>query len=181
MSDLINTLESPGEFDALSTLRPDEPYFILCGRDRLAPKLIYDWADQRRRQTLKEFDAGNITKEARDFELRKCTEAETIASGMVEYKNGDRQHRDKEERVTSYSGHELPDDVKHRDELQAARNRTASLLNNVTAEVDSLRQMLAREDSLAILCEHVIAQMQSASEQITARRVVSPAPLLDHA
>lgn len=132
---LINTLEAASEFDALATLRPGEPYFLLCGRDRIAPPLIYQWADKHRRKVLAEFDAGQITKEQRDDELRKATQAEGIAEGMVEYKNGWEARTAEPGSGPSYTGHELPAETQRRDRLQRARVRTSDAMQTCLAAI----------------------------------------------
>ena len=38
----------PGAFDCYSNAHPDEPMFILLGRDRQAPELVRQWAAMRR-------------------------------------------------------------------------------------------------------------------------------------
>ncbi len=38
---------NPGEFDCYANALPDEPMFILLGRDPSAPDLVNDWADCR--------------------------------------------------------------------------------------------------------------------------------------
>jgi hypothetical protein len=183
--DLINTLESPGEFDALTRLRVGEPYFPLVGRDRLAPPLIYDWADRNRRRALAEFSEGKITKENRDREMRKSTQAEMIAASMVEYKNKwVADHRD-EQRPTTYSGHELPEDTKRADALQSARVRAASAINGAAAELNDLCELLAEgpieERAKGDLYRLALADIKALSDEVAPRRVISQAsaPLLD--
>lgn len=182
MTDLINTRESPGEFDALATLRPGEPYFPLVGRDRFAPPLIYDWADKNRRRALAEFASGRITKEKRDRELRKSTQAEMIASAMVEYKNqwtADRLPAD--EVVRTYSGHELPEATKRSDALQAARARASSAINGAVAALAELAQLQGEPSTRAD--SPTIASLMDLSDAILPPRpaFVSPTPLLDQA
>ena len=40
---------NPGDFDCYGNALPDEPMFILLGRDPNAPKLVEDWAFGRQR------------------------------------------------------------------------------------------------------------------------------------
>lgn len=179
--ELISTLDSPGEFDALAHLRPDEPYFLLLARDRLAPALVQKWADENRARALAERE--NMSPEAYERELRKSTEAEAIGWAMQAYKAGQNAKAVQERQITTYSGHELPEEIKRRDLIQAARSRAAQALNNAVAEVDALRQLFQPEESMAILCEHIIAQMVAASDQIAPPRISDkrPTPLLDSA
>ena len=40
----MGTKNNPGAFDCYANADPDEPMFILLGRDRFAPELIRIWA-----------------------------------------------------------------------------------------------------------------------------------------
>lgn len=40
----MGTKLNPGEFDCLEKLQPNEPFFLLRGQDRSAPKCVRDWA-----------------------------------------------------------------------------------------------------------------------------------------
>ena len=40
----MSTKSNPGEFDCYAAAEPDEPLFILLGRDRHAPTLVWLWA-----------------------------------------------------------------------------------------------------------------------------------------
>ena len=43
----MGTKNNPGEFDCYANADPDEPMFILLGRDRHAPALVEMWAAMR--------------------------------------------------------------------------------------------------------------------------------------
>jgi len=43
----MGTKNKPGDFDCYTNAEPDEPMFILLGRDPLAPSLVFDWANRR--------------------------------------------------------------------------------------------------------------------------------------
>lgn len=43
----MGTKNKPGTFDCYANAHPDEPMFILLGRDPLAPELVERWADLR--------------------------------------------------------------------------------------------------------------------------------------
>lgn len=45
----MGTKNNPGRFDAFDKAEPDEPMFVLLGRDPLAPLLIELWAHARHR------------------------------------------------------------------------------------------------------------------------------------
>ena len=58
----MGTKNNPGDFDCYANAEPDEPMFILLGRDPNAPSIVEAWADIRER------DGEDATKvqEARD-------------------------------------------------------------------------------------------------------------------
>lgn len=181
VDELINTLESPGEFDAMLTLRPGEPYFLLVGRDRSAPPLIREWAAKHRRKVLAEFEDGLITTAVRERELRKATQAEMIAESMVEYKNRwAASGREAPSSVTTYSGHEVPEETKRRDALQAARVRAASAINNAVAELAVMLE-LRGEPSTGRDSPTIRALMQLSEEVSPSRPLPGSAPLLETA
>lgn len=62
----MGTKNNPGNFDCYANAEPDEPMFILLGRDRSAPSLVEAWADNRER--LGE-DPAKVA------EARECAEA----------------------------------------------------------------------------------------------------------
>lgn len=41
----MGTRSKPGKYDCLNKLHPNEPFFVLRGNDKLAPRLIAAWAD----------------------------------------------------------------------------------------------------------------------------------------
>ena len=43
----MGTKNNPGQFDCYTNAEPDEPMFVLLGRDPLAPLLVEIWADVR--------------------------------------------------------------------------------------------------------------------------------------
>lgn len=59
----MSTKNNPGAFDCYGNAKPDEPMFVLLGRDKHAPTLVWLWA------TLREFDREDPAKVA---EARKC-------------------------------------------------------------------------------------------------------------
>lgn len=139
MAELINTLDTPGEFDALRMLRPDEPYFLLLGRDRLAPQLVQKWADDNRERAQAEHREGKIGDDKLERELRKSSEAEAIGWGMQEFKAGDMRRKVADEPTSkTYTGFELTDEQKRRDARQTAAVHAASALNHAAAEVFAL-------------------------------------------
>lgn len=57
------TKDKPGKFDCYEKAAPDEPMFVLLGRDRHAPTLVWLWA------TLRELDGEDPAVVA---EARQC-------------------------------------------------------------------------------------------------------------
>jgi hypothetical protein len=153
---LVNTRAAPGEFDALTSLREGEPYFALIGRDKLAPGLIEQWVKLRRQAILAKQDAGAISDEDADLELRKCTEAEQKAWSMRRYREGYKQAAVAERREQSYSGHELSDHVGADRRRQCAEQRRLADVRPAAARYlndrprrDQLRRAFARSDYAA--------------------------------
>jgi hypothetical protein len=68
----MGTKSNPGEFDCYTNAEPDEPMFVLLGRDRFAPALVQLWADAR------EIDGETAEKVA---EAREC--AQTMHHWLV--------------------------------------------------------------------------------------------------
>jgi hypothetical protein len=167
MSELINTIESPGEFDALTSLKPGEPYFPLVARDRLAPPLVDDWADKNRRRAMAEFDAGEINQATLSRELRKSTEAEMIACSMRAFKAGHEADSPRAETMPSPPPPGYPEEALKRDKLQSAKHRAREALSNAVAEVSELAELLEQTD---VQVAAAIAQMAALAEQLTPPR-----------
>ena len=165
MTTLINTLETPGEFDALSSLRPDEPYFLLIGRDRLAPGLVLQWADARRKLAIEEGGDGL------EHDLRKCTEAEVIAWGMQEYKKGAAAAPVvSTEPVPGYGGAVLDAETHARDMESRTRRKAASVINNAIAELFETKEDLRQYDPDTTLAE-IIGELRDVAARIAPRPV----------
>lgn len=62
----MGTKNNPGDFDCYENAHPDEPMFILLGRDPFAPDLVAAWADLREA-------AGDDPEKVR--EARECAAA----------------------------------------------------------------------------------------------------------
>ena len=66
----MGTKNNPGAFDCYANALPDEPMFVLLGRDKHAPTLVWLWA------TMREIDGEDPAKVV---EAREC------AMAMVQY------------------------------------------------------------------------------------------------
>lgn len=75
----MGSKNNPGKFDCYEAADPDEPMFVLLGRDPLAPILVEAWASMR------EHLAGNPSKvsEARACAewMRRWRQGETLVRG----------------------------------------------------------------------------------------------------
>lgn len=61
----MGTKNNPGAFDCYTNAEPDEPMFILLGRDRHAPRLVEWWAQLRENEGE---DPAKVT------EARECAQ-----------------------------------------------------------------------------------------------------------
>lgn len=80
----MGTKAKPGRFDCYGAALPDEPLFVLLGRDPLAPLVVRMWADLReltRGRSQKVSDAGDCSLAMENW--RKVNEApSTEAAGQ---------------------------------------------------------------------------------------------------
>ena len=58
----MGTKNNPGRFDCYANAAPDEPMFVLLGRDRFAADLVYMWAYRR----AKFHEDSEVLNEARE-------------------------------------------------------------------------------------------------------------------
>jgi len=80
-----DTREQPGPFDAYSTLKPGEPYFLLQGGDDLAWKLAMMWARITRARALRRPENSDERREG----LLKARFAEEAGWAMRAYCRGE--------------------------------------------------------------------------------------------
>jgi hypothetical protein len=73
----------PGAFDCHAAALPDETMFVLLARDRSAPTMLRAWSDQRRKDTHTAYEAGEISIDQMEEDLRKCSEADACADEMI--------------------------------------------------------------------------------------------------
>lgn len=75
---VMGTKNNPGKYDCYAKAEPDEPIFVLLGRDPLAAALVDEWI------ALSEYrDITNGIDES--INLEKYTEAENCAHAMYNY------------------------------------------------------------------------------------------------
>lgn len=76
MQDVTVDSIGPGAFDCYENAEPDEPMFVLLGRDRDAPRLVEEWAESRERRIGPPLPAAVIEREeAKVAEARECAAA----------------------------------------------------------------------------------------------------------
>jgi hypothetical protein len=118
----MGTKNNPSKFDCYAKAEPDEPMFVLLGRDKHAPTLVWLWA------TLREFDGEDMAK---------VVEARSCAAQMIAWA---RDHQ----RPVAGLGHAALAGVM---ELIRAVNRAAKALGqehqNQATDIDILRMFLA--------------------------------------
>lgn len=85
----MSTKTIPGPFDGMARAQPDEPVFTLRAHDPLAPILIHEWVDRKRKAIREAFANEEITKAKRDLEFIQCREAEEIAWAMAAWRQGE--------------------------------------------------------------------------------------------
>lgn len=172
--DLINTLERASEFDALAKLRPGEPYFVLIGRDTLAPARVQEWAKANRQRAFDDWDAGKISEADRDYELAKSTQAEQIGWEMVAYKKGHRPvDPPKPDARPTYTGHELPEECAARDREHRLRSRAGSVIHNSIAELNNLAgELQGTDDDVAFQLYRLVERLRDEATAVAPRRPI---------
>lgn len=79
----MGTKNNPGRYDCYANAEPDEPMFILLGRDPDAPRLVREWAkarSQRGEDASKVNEALDCARDMEEFRFRR-EEQKRIASG----------------------------------------------------------------------------------------------------
>lgn len=68
----MGTKNNPGKFDCYANAEPDEPMFVLLGRDRHAAQVVRYWAALR---VMENFETGALVNAAKVEEARACADA----------------------------------------------------------------------------------------------------------
>lgn len=154
-----NTLERPGEFDALEKARPDELIFPLLERDPCAPPTIHHWVALRREKAREITDPDKLKAE-----LMQCTEAEFIAFEMASRQRGGQAEA--VETRASYSGRATERSVVEV-LMSKARARLGEADFHASESLDLLRQLAEHE------AEHVAPELieEAAKAQATLHRI----------
>jgi hypothetical protein len=80
----MGTKNKPGKYDCYANAHPDEPMFILLGRDPLAPELVEAWADERESQrgpSEKVDEARACANAMREWQKRGSSDVRIIVNG----------------------------------------------------------------------------------------------------
>lgn len=90
----MGTKKNPGKFDCYDSAEPDEPLFVLLGRDDLAPFLVQIWAMMRagnRHEARRTFQELIVGPQSAVYVLKpdaeKALEATQCAYSMLEYRD----------------------------------------------------------------------------------------------
>ena len=92
----MGTKNNPGQFDCYANAEPDEPMFVLLGRDRLAPFLVSIWSKIRMGDleaagvvfTKMAFEVAPLYQAAPDVD--KAGEALNCSLAMFAWRKGNR-------------------------------------------------------------------------------------------
>lgn len=79
----MGTKNDPGQFDCYANAEPDEPMFVLLGRDRHAPALVWLWALMRHAEGEDETKVAEALDCANkmDAHLRALGKHDPVAAG----------------------------------------------------------------------------------------------------
>lgn len=75
----MGTKNEPGQFDCLDNALPDEPWFVLLGRDTQAPGLVMMWAFER--------EQGIAEGRFPESDRAKIAEAQRLATQMIDWRH----------------------------------------------------------------------------------------------
>lgn len=118
----MSTKNNPGAFDCYANAEPNEPMFVLLGRDRHAPMLVWLWA------TLRELD---------DEDVAKVAEARTCAADMMGWAH------DRGRPVVGFGQATLAGCIELIRTVNAAAKRLGEEHRNQATDVEVLRMFLA--------------------------------------
>lgn len=82
----MGTKNNPGEFDCYANAEPDEPMFVLLGRDMHAPRLVEAWAEMREddgEKREKVLEAIRCAAAMRDFRVEREKRKANVPSALV--------------------------------------------------------------------------------------------------
>ena len=121
----MGTKNDPGVFDCYANAEPDEPLFVLLGRDKHAPTLVWLWA------TLRELDGES---EAKVSEARSC------AANMMAWAH------DHKRPVVGFGQAALAGVMELIRAVNAASHKLGPAMKNQMTDVDAMRMFMAETE-----------------------------------
>jgi len=121
----MGTKNNPAMFDCYASADPDEPMFVLLGRDKHAPTLVWLWA------SLRELD---------DEDPVKVMEARTCAAEMMKWAH------DHNRKVVGFGQATLAGIVELIRTINSAAKRLGQNPTNNATDVEILRMFLAETE-----------------------------------
>lgn len=82
----MGTKNNPGKFDCYTAAKPDEPMFVLLGRDPYAPALVRAWANMR--AEMEPSNDGEKQTEAREVAYQMERYLKELGKPVVEMEVG---------------------------------------------------------------------------------------------
>lgn len=140
---MTSTKLEPGAFDGFEKAEPNEPLFTLLARDPLAPALIHEWVDRRRKEII----ASDIPAAKRKVELTQAMEAENIALAMIEWRKGYsaiEAPKVDASPVRSYSGNAMDADELAAKARFDTRKVAAQKIRNAIAEIAEAAELVTK-------------------------------------
>lgn len=136
----MSTKTEPGPFDGMARAEPDEPVFTLRAHDPLAPGLVHEWVDRRRKAIREAFGREEITEAKRELELLQCREAEELAWSMEAWRKGELAERAEEleeaaKKPAGYSGNTSSEEELAAKARYDAIKAAGALLGNAVAGI----------------------------------------------
>src|SRR5579859_6098795 len=122
---MMGTKNNPAMFDCYASADPDEPMFVLLGRDKHAPTLVWLWA------SLRELD---------DEDPVKVMEARTCAAEMMKWAH------DHNRKVVGFGQATLAGIVELIRTINSAAKRLGQNPTNNATDVEILRMFLAETE-----------------------------------
>lgn len=83
----MGTKNNPGQFDCYTAAHPDEPMFVLLGRDHSAPSLVEAWANTREQRGVdpnKIAEARGCANMMRAWLISLGKKEEPVAGGWID-------------------------------------------------------------------------------------------------
>lgn len=119
---MSNTAENPSPFDPLDRMEPDEPRFVIRGRDPIGPAVLSEYANLLRRRAIRELGENPhriVDRKALKAAKLKAAEVDELAFAFQDY--GSKAEQPAEQRLS----HGTQQTVEQLAELHARKHRNA--------------------------------------------------------